>query len=175
MSIARRKLLAALAFAAAAPPLAARSEPSKRLPTIGVLGAATSLSWSRWVAAFVQRLGELGWAEGRTVAIEYRWAEGHTERFPEIATEFVQMNVDVIVTDRPSKFIELSTITSPSTVKRWGGGYARIPSANRRDLSYSPTTQATSILQAREPCDCGEDAAHREPLPARLAPKPRPP
>ena len=79
-------------------PLVARAQQSKKLPTIGVLGAATPLSWRYWVAAFVQRLGELGWSEGRTVAIEYRWTEGQTERFPEIATEFAQMNVDVIVT-----------------------------------------------------------------------------
>ena len=79
-------------------PPVARAQQSKKLPTIGVLGAATPLSWRHWVAAFVQRLGELGWSEGRTVAIEYRWAEGHAERFPEIATEFAQMNVDVIVT-----------------------------------------------------------------------------
>jgi putative ABC transport system substrate-binding protein len=59
---------------------------------------ATVQGKRHWVAAFVRRLGELGWSEGRTVAIEYRWAEGHAERFPEIATEFAQMNVDVIVT-----------------------------------------------------------------------------
>jgi putative tryptophan/tyrosine transport system substrate-binding protein len=97
--IGRREFIATLASAAAAWPLAARAQqPSKKLPTIGVLGAATPLSWRHWVAAFVQRLGELGWSEGRTVAIEYRWAEGQSERFPEIAAEFAQMNVDVIVT-----------------------------------------------------------------------------
>jgi putative tryptophan/tyrosine transport system substrate-binding protein len=97
VTIGRRELLAALGSAAVWP-LAARAQQSKKLPTIGVLGAATALSWRHWVAAFVQRLGELGWNEGRTVAIEYRWAEGHTERFPEIATEFAHMNIDVIVT-----------------------------------------------------------------------------
>ena len=89
-----------LGGAVAWPPVARaqQSKKFKKLPTIGVLGAATPLSWRHWVAAFVQRLGELGWSEGRTVAIEYRWADGRTERFPEIATEFAQMNVDVIVT-----------------------------------------------------------------------------
>src|SRR5262249_24544920 len=53
---------------------------------------------SEWVAALVQRLRELGWVEGRTVAIEYRWAEGRTERFAEIAAEFVRVKVDVILT-----------------------------------------------------------------------------
>ena len=57
-------------------------------------------AWSPWTAAFVQRLRELGWIEGRTVAIEYRWAEGRTERFAEIAAEFVRLKVDVIVTRR---------------------------------------------------------------------------
>ena len=95
--ILRREFLVALSGAAAWP-LAARAQQSRKLPTIGVLGAATPLSWHHWVAAFVQRLRELGWNEGRTVAIEYRWANGQTERFPEIAAEFVQMNVDVIVT-----------------------------------------------------------------------------
>jgi putative ABC transport system substrate-binding protein len=53
---------------------------------------------SEWVAAFVQRLHELGWIEGHTIAIEYRWAEGRDKRFAEIADEFVRLNVDVIVT-----------------------------------------------------------------------------
>src|SRR5215813_14013563 len=60
--------------------------------------ARTSLAFGQWVAAFVQRLREHGWIEGRTVAIEYRWAEGHSERFPEIAAELVRLKVDVIVT-----------------------------------------------------------------------------
>jgi putative ABC transport system substrate-binding protein len=95
----RRDFITLLGGAAAAWPLAARAQQSsKKLPTVGVLGAATPSAWSHWLAAFVQRLSELGWTEGRTVAIEYRWAEGRTERFPEIAAEFVRMNVDVIVT-----------------------------------------------------------------------------
>ena len=51
-----------------------------------------------WTAALVQRLRELGWIEGRTIAIEYRWAEGRKERYTEIAAEFVQLKVDVILT-----------------------------------------------------------------------------
>src|SRR5262249_14266466 len=58
----------------------------------------TSSSHSRWVATFVQRLSELGWIEGRTVAIERRWAEGSSERAAEIAAEFVRRKVDVVVT-----------------------------------------------------------------------------
>jgi hypothetical protein len=72
-----------------------------KLPTIGFLGASTPTAWSQWTAAFVQRLLELGWIDGRTVAIEYRWAEGRAERFNEIAGEFVRLKVDVIVTVGP--------------------------------------------------------------------------
>jgi putative ABC transport system substrate-binding protein len=79
-------------------PLAARAQHAGKRPTIGVLGTATPSAWSQWTAAFVQRLGELGWSEGRTVAIEYRWAEGREERFTEIAAEFVRLKFDVIVT-----------------------------------------------------------------------------
>src|SRR5215468_230871 len=79
-------------------PLAARAQQAGKLPTIGFLGAATALAGSQWAAAFVQRLRELGWIENRTVAIEYRWAEGRDERFAEIAAEFIRLKVDVIVT-----------------------------------------------------------------------------
>src|SRR4029077_11023408 len=69
-----------------------------KLPTIGFLGASTPANWSRWTSAFVQRLRELGWVEGQTVAIEYRWAEGCAERYGDIAAEFVRLKVRVIVT-----------------------------------------------------------------------------
>src|SRR5258708_33336174 len=79
-------------------PLTARAQQRPRLPTVGLLVPGTPESHGKWVAAFVQRLSELSWIEGRTVAIEYRWAEGRNERMTEIADEFVQMKVDVIVT-----------------------------------------------------------------------------
>jgi putative ABC transport system substrate-binding protein len=68
------------------------------VPTIGFLGTDASV-WSPWTAAFVQRLRELGWIEGRTIAIEYRWSEGRPARHAEIAAEFVRLKVDVIVTN----------------------------------------------------------------------------
>src|SRR5260370_33597612 len=88
--------------AAAAWPLAARAQQPKKLPTIGFLGTSTPSAWSQWTTAFVQRLRELGWVEGSTVAIEYRWAEGRPERYAEIAAEFVRLKVDVIVTTGPA-------------------------------------------------------------------------
>jgi putative tryptophan/tyrosine transport system substrate-binding protein len=93
----RRQFITLFGGAAAAWPLSARAQPAK-LPTIGFLGAGTSSAFSQWTAAFMQRLRELGWIEGRTVAIEYRWADGRAERFGEIAAEFVRLKVDVIVT-----------------------------------------------------------------------------
>src|SRR5262249_51953599 len=97
VTIGRRELLAALGGAAVVWPLAARALQGK-LPTIGLLGSGTAATQSQWTGAFVQRLRELGWSEGRDVAIEYRWAEGRNERAAEIAAEFVQLKVDVIVT-----------------------------------------------------------------------------
>jgi len=91
-------LLAAFGGAAVAWPLAARGQQAGKLPTIGFLGSATASLQRAWADALVQRLRELGWIEGRSVAIEYRWAEGRRERFAEIAAEFVRLKVDVIVT-----------------------------------------------------------------------------
>ena len=91
----RRKFIALLCVAAVAWPLAARAQ---KLPTIGFLGRSMASAQSEWTAAFVQRLRELGWIEGRTVTIEYRWAEERSERAAEIAAEFVRLKVDVIVT-----------------------------------------------------------------------------
>jgi putative ABC transport system substrate-binding protein len=93
----RRAFIAGLATAAIWP-LAAHAQQPTKLPTIGFLGTTTPLAWSNYVPAFVQRLRELGWVEGRTVAIEYRWAEGRNDRFGEIAAEFARLKVDVIVT-----------------------------------------------------------------------------
>jgi putative tryptophan/tyrosine transport system substrate-binding protein len=76
-------------------PLAARAQ--QPLPTIGFMGANASV-FTPWTAAFVERLRELGWIEGRTIAIEYRWSEGRLERTAEIAAEFVRLKVDVVVT-----------------------------------------------------------------------------
>ena len=93
----RRREFITLLGGGAAWPLAARAQQGGKLPTIGFLGADAS-AFAPWTAAFVARLRELGWIEGRTIAIEYRWSEGRTERYAEIAAEFVRLNVDVIVT-----------------------------------------------------------------------------
>jgi len=94
----RREFVALLGGAAVAWPLAARAQQSGKLATIGFLGGSTALVLRGWTDAFVQRLRELGWIEGRTVAIEYRWVEGRRERAVELAAELVRLKVDVIVT-----------------------------------------------------------------------------
>lgn len=96
--IGRRDFITLLGSAAVVWPLAAKAREPPKLRTIGFLGASTPEAVSQWTAAFVQQLRELGWVEGRTVAIEYRWAEGRVERFTELAAEFVRLRVDVIVT-----------------------------------------------------------------------------
>jgi putative ABC transport system substrate-binding protein len=94
----RRRDFIALLGGAAAWPLAARAQQAGKLPTIGFMGSTTPQVAAQWVGSFVQRLRELGWLEGRDVAIEYRWAEGRPERYAEIAAEFVRLKVDVILT-----------------------------------------------------------------------------
>src|SRR5947199_6027015 len=108
----KRRTFITLLGSAAAWPLAARAQQPGKLPTIGFLGSSTPASWSSWTAAFVQRLRELGWREGRTVAIEYRWAEGRSERFTEFAAEFVRLKVDVILTHNTPPVLAAKQVTS---------------------------------------------------------------
>ena len=97
LAMRRRDFINAVAGAATVWPLSVRAQQAGKLPTIGFLGADPS-AFSPWTNAFVARLRELGWIENRTIAIEYRWSEGRTERYAEIADEFVRLKVDVIVT-----------------------------------------------------------------------------
>jgi len=92
----RREFITLLGGTAASVPLMARAQ--QPMPTIGFLGTTSAAVWSRNLAALVERLRELGWTEGRTIAIEVRWADAHEERYAEIAAEFVRLKVDVIVT-----------------------------------------------------------------------------
>ena len=97
----RRQFITLLGGAAVAWPLAARAQQAGKLPTVGFAGSNAS-AWGPWTAAFAARMHELGWIEGRTLAIEYRWSEGRPERINEIAAEFVNRKVDVIVTNDSS-------------------------------------------------------------------------
>jgi putative tryptophan/tyrosine transport system substrate-binding protein len=96
VGIGRRKFIAALGGTAVAWPLAARAQQPATLPTVGLLTPDAS-GWSAETAAFIERLSQLGWIEGRTITIEYRWSKGRPESVAEIAAEFVRQKVDVIV------------------------------------------------------------------------------
>src|SRR4051812_13356920 len=93
----RREVITLLGAAGAAWPVVARGQQNK-LPIIGFLGGSTPAATGEWTAMFEKRLRELDWTEGKNIQIVYRWAEGRTERYTEIAAKFVQDKVAVIVT-----------------------------------------------------------------------------
>jgi len=142
----RREFITLLGGAVAAWPLAARAQQAAKLPTVGFPGATTPSAQSQWTDAFVQRLRELGWIEGRTIAVEYRWTEGRTERAAEIAAEFVQRKVDVIVTSgtamvwppsrrrrsSPSSSRRLGTQSAPAWSPAWRDRAATSPACRTR-------------------------------------------
>jgi putative ABC transport system substrate-binding protein len=113
----KRRQFITLLGGAAVWPVAARAQQVGKLPTIGFLVAGTPSSHGPWVTGFVQRLRELGWIEGRTLAIEYRWAEARADRAAEIAAEFVRLKVDVIVTSATAVIVAVMQATiSPRTL-----------------------------------------------------------
>ncbi len=105
----RREFIGLIASAFLTWPLVARAQ---QMPTIGLLGANSSSSQRQWTEAFVQRLRELGWIEGSSVAIDSRWAEGRSERYGEIAAEFVRMKVSIIVSSGGSAVTAAKQATS---------------------------------------------------------------
>jgi putative ABC transport system substrate-binding protein len=107
----KRRAFISLLGGAAAWPLAARAQQAK-VATIGLLGTGSAAAQSQWTAAFVQRMRELGWVDGRNLTIEYRWAEGRSERFAEFAAEFVRLKVDVILTHNTPPVIAAKQATS---------------------------------------------------------------
>jgi putative ABC transport system substrate-binding protein len=93
----RRVFLAGMAMAAVGTGL--KAQQARNHPIVGFLASgAASSSWGGWGSTFAKRLHELGWSDGRNIAIEFRWAEGRSERIAEITDDFVRRNVDVIVT-----------------------------------------------------------------------------
>jgi putative ABC transport system substrate-binding protein len=100
----KRREFVTLIGGATAWPIAARAQQSA-MPVIGVLGSATAGEWAPSVAAFLRGLSEIGFAEGRDVAIEYRWAENQYDRLPSLAIELVHRQVSVI-----------AALTTPSAI-----------------------------------------------------------
>jgi len=150
----RRDFITLIGGATAAWPLAARAQKPGKLPTIGFLGTDASV-WSPWTAAFVQRLRELGWIEGRTIAIEYRWSEGRPARHAEIAAEFVRLKVDAIVTNAfaaltVKQATEVIPIVFPLGIDPVGGGVVASlarPGGNVTGLSIQATDTSAKRLE----------------------------
>jgi putative tryptophan/tyrosine transport system substrate-binding protein len=152
----RRRHFITMLGGAAAWPFAARAQQTAKLPTIGYLGLSTLAAESQRMAAFVQRLRELGWIEGRTITIDYRWAEGRSESMAEIAAEFVRLKVDVVLAagTEPAlaakKATALIPIVFPLAADPVGAGMvvslAR-PGANITGLSTLATDLAAKRLE----------------------------
>src|SRR6201997_1504269 len=111
----RREFVKIVCGVVGAWPLAAQAQQSGKQRVIGVLGADAT-AWAPWTVALTARLRELGWSEGDTVAIEYRWAQGRSDRVSEFAAEFERRKVDVIVTYGSAVTILRQTITSTPIV-----------------------------------------------------------
>ena len=164
----RREFITLLGGAAAAWPLAARAQQPGKLPTIGYSGGGTPTTQGQWIAAFVQRLRELGWIEGRTVAIEYRWAEGRSERYAEIAAEFVRLKVDVIVASgtgsargkagdigHPDRLRDRRTRSAAASSLAWRGQAATSP-ACRSSEPILPARGSNSCARSSRSAPVGD-------------------
>ncbi|MCP1767618.1 ABC transporter substrate-binding protein [Bradyrhizobium japonicum] len=145
----RREFITLVGVAAVMGPSPTRAEQTRKLPIIGFLGPA----WS--AQDFEDRLRELGWIAGRTVAIEYRSAEGHTERSNEIATEFVRLKVNVIVTvggsptlavKRATSLIPIVSISGDPVGSDLVASLAR-PDGNATGLALNPISLAGKRLE----------------------------
>jgi putative ABC transport system substrate-binding protein len=108
----RRDFITLLGGTAAVWPLSTRAQQSAKPPIIGYLSPDSASTQTQWTAAFVRRLHELGWIDGSTVKIEYRWAEGHAERLSAFAAELVRLKVSVIVTSATPPTIAAKQATS---------------------------------------------------------------
>jgi putative ABC transport system substrate-binding protein len=150
----RRDLIITVLGGAAAWPLTARTQQSAKLPSIGFLGNDAT-AWAPWTAAFDERLRELGWIEGRTVTIEYRWSQARPERYAEIAAEFARLPVNIIFTFGPAvATVRQTTAGIPivfalATDPVAGGLVASLarPGANVTGLSHEANDLAGKCLE----------------------------
>jgi hypothetical protein len=155
-----------------------------KMPTIGVLGTASAAAWSAWTAALVLQLRELGWIDGRTVAIEYRWADERNERFAEIAAEFVQLKADVILTSGGAGFAAKQAISTipivivlqdPAEISdvtpRWPmldpRCFGSLRCTHRGLTRVHAQTRAANQMQILTP----KPASHRTMLPVKTGPR----
>ena len=152
----RREFITLLGGTAAAWPLGARAQQAVKLPTIGFLITGTPSSHGQWFSALVQRLRELGWIEGRTIAIEYRWAEGREERVAGMVAELVRLNVNIIVTNATTAGLAAKQATSsipivlPASADPVGTGLVASlarPGGNVTGLSIQATDLAAKRVE----------------------------
>jgi putative ABC transport system substrate-binding protein len=109
----RREFITLLGAAAAALPIAARAQETRKLYRVGFLGDSPTV-FAEATEAFRRGLRDLGWVEGQNIAIEYRWAEGRPERMRESAEELVRLKVDIIVV--PSSIYTEAAKRATSTI-----------------------------------------------------------
>ena len=105
----RRAFRAAVPLALLASPLTGEAQPAGKVSRIAFLGASSSTLESDLVAAFRQGLRDLGYIEGQNIVIEYRWTEGHYDRYPAFVAEAVSRKVDVIITEGTSRIVGFAT------------------------------------------------------------------
>ena len=149
----RRDLITLLGGTAVAWPLAARAQ-QPTMPVIGLLGSATAREWAPLVAAFLRGLSEAGFADGRDVAIEYRWAENQYDRLPSLVAELIHQQVSVI-----------AALTTPSAIAAKAGHrnytyrlhYYRGPSADRSRREPEPPRRQSHRCDDPKRRDCAED------------------
>jgi|ERR1700694_4679640 putative ABC transport system substrate-binding protein len=108
----RREFIILVGGVALTCPVSGHAQQLGKVPIIGFLGANSAAAQSNWTSIFVKRLGELGWIEGRTVAIEYRWVEGHFDRAPGLVGELLRQKVDVILTHGTPNVVASKQATS---------------------------------------------------------------
>ena len=175
----RRDFIAGAAGLSAAWPLAVRAQ-QPTIPVIGLLGSATAREWAPSVAAFLRGLSEAGFAEGRDVAIEYRWAESQYDRLPSLAAELIQRQVSVIAAlTTPSAIaakaatttipIVFTTIADPvqiglvASLNRPGGNLTNVTFLNVEivpkmlELMYQVVPTATTIAALVNPTNPNAD------------------